>query len=125
MCSLVNGIIVIVVIWSLSCGQPFCHSTDCTLPGSSVHGISQQEHWSGLPFPSQRDFPNPGLNCKESVKAVYCHPAYLIYMRAQSLQSCSTLCDPMDCTPPVSSAHGILQARILECVAMPSSRGSF
>ena len=39
-------------------------------------------------------------------------------------QSCLTLCDPMDCSPPGSSVHGILQARILECVAMPSSRGS-
>ena len=38
-------------------------------------------------------------------------------------QSCLTLCDPMDCSPPGSSAHGILQARILEWVAMPSSRG--
>ena len=35
-----------------------------------------------------------------------------------------TLCDPMDCNPPGSSVHGILQARILERVAMPSSRGS-
>ena len=33
------------------------------------------------------------------------------------------LCDPMDCSPPGSSAHGIFQARILEWVAMPSSRG--
>ena len=32
------------------------------------------------------------------------------------------LCDPMDCTPPGSSVHGILQARILEWVAMPFSR---
>ena len=39
-------------------------------------------------------------------------------------QSCPTLCDPMDCSPPGSSVHGILQARILEWVAMPSSRGS-
>ena len=37
---------------------------------------------------------------------------------------CPTLCDPMDCSPPGSSVHGILQARILEWVAFPSSRGS-
>ena len=37
---------------------------------------------------------------------------------------CLTLCDPMDCSPPGSSVHGILQARVLEWVAMPSSRGS-
>ena len=37
---------------------------------------------------------------------------------------CLTLCDSMDCSPPGSSVHGILQARILEWVAMPFSRGS-
>ena len=37
-------------------------------------------------------------------------------------QSCLTLCDPMDCSPPGSSAHGILQARILEWVATPLSK---
>ena len=45
-------------------------------------------------------------------------------MSAKSLQSCSILCDPMGCSLPGSSVHGILQARILEWVAMPSSRGS-
>ena len=39
-------------------------------------------------------------------------------------QLCLTLCSPMDCGPPVSSVHGILPARILEWVAMPSYRGS-
>ena len=34
---------------------------------------------------------------------------------AKSLQSCPTLCDPMDCSPPGSSVHGIFQARGLEC----------
>ena len=38
--------------------------------------------------------------------------------------SCLTLCDPMDCSPPGSSGHGILQARILEWVAMSSFRGA-
>ena len=40
-------------------------------------------------------------------------------------QSCPTLCDPMDCSPPASSVHGIFQARVLEWVAVSSSRGSF
>ena len=44
-------------------------------------------------------------------------------MRAKSLQSYLTLCDPMDYSPPGSSVYGILQARLLEWVAMPSSRG--
>ena len=39
-------------------------------------------------------------------------------------QSCLTLCDPMDCSSPGSSVCGILQARILEWVAIPFSRGS-
>ena len=34
---------------------------DCSLPGSSFHGISQQEFWSGLPFPSSGDLPEPGI----------------------------------------------------------------
>ena len=40
-------------------------------------------------------------------------------------QSCLTLCDPMDCSPLSSSIHGILQARRLEWVAIPFSRGSY
>ena len=39
-------------------------------------------------------------------------------------QSCPTLCDPLDCSPPGSSVHGILQARLLEWVAIYFSRGS-
>ena len=39
-------------------------------------------------------------------------------------QACPTLCDPLDCNPPGSSVHGILQARILKWVAFPFSRGS-
>ena len=45
-------------------------------------------------------------------------------MHAKSLQSCPTLYNPMDCSPPGSSVHGILQARVLEWVAMPSSSKS-
>ena len=43
---------------------------------------------------------------------------------AKSLQLCLTFCHPVDCSPPSSSVQGVLQARILEWVAMPSSRGS-
>ena len=46
------------------------------------------------------------------------------HMPAKSLQLCPTLHGPVDCSPPGSSLHGILQARILEWLAMPSSRGS-
>ena len=49
---------------------------------------------------------------------------YLSIMCVLSLQSCLTLCDPMDCSPPGSPVYGVLQARILEWVAMLPSRGS-
>ena len=58
-----------------------------------------------------------------SVSAIYPSSAYL-HPRPKSLQSCLTLCDPTDCSPPGSSLHGILQAGILEWVAFPFSRES-
>ena len=70
-------------------------------------GFSRQEYWSGLPFPS----PNPSTAA------------------AKSLQSCPTLCDPIDGSPPGSPIPRILQARILEWVAIslpvPKSPGTF
>ena len=47
------------------------------------------------------------------------------HMCVCSAQSCPTLCNPMDCSPPGSPVHGIFQARILEWVAISFSRGSF
>ena len=41
----------------LSCVQLFCDLMVCSLPGPFVHGISWQEYWSGLPFPSSEDLP--------------------------------------------------------------------
>ena len=49
----------------------------------------------------------------------------LLYVCAKSLQSCVTLCNPMDCNLPDSFVHGILQARILQWVAIPFSKGFF
>ena len=50
------------------------------------------------------------------------HLQHVLHMRAKSLQLSLTLCDPMDCSLPGSSVHGILQARILEWVAISSFR---
>ena len=66
-----------------------------------------------IAFSSSRSNPWP-LGCQESERKV----------KVLVAQSCPTLCDPMDCSPPGSSVSGMLQARILEWVAMPSSRGS-
>ena len=52
-------------------------------------------------------------------------PTDLVVAVAVSVtQLCPTLFKPVDCSPPGSSVQGILQARILEWVALPSSRGS-
>ena len=60
----------------------------------------------------------------------YFHPVLWIILYSPErctcvcAQSCPTLCDPIDCSPPGSSVHSILQARMLEWVAIPFSRGS-
>ena len=67
----------------------------CVTPQTSAHqsppflGFSRQDHWSGLTFPSPM---------RES----------------EVVQSCPTLSDPMDCSLPGFSIHGIVQARVLE-----------
>ena len=62
------------------------------------------------------------LACSEQT----CHwePENLVRVRAKSLQFCSTLCDPMDYSPPSSTVHSIFQTRILKWAAIPFSRGS-
>ena len=59
-------------------------------------GFSRQEHWSGLPFPSPMQ-------------------------ESEVAQSCPTLSDPMDCSPPGSSVHGIFQASVPEWGAVAFS----
>ena len=58
-----------------------------------------------------------GGNSGGAVSMVYMQRLLADGVRAKSLHSCLTRCDPMDCNPPGSSVHGILQARILEWVA--------
>ena len=68
-----------------------------------------------------------GGRIKRKGTYVYLHLIHIVVrqcVRAKLLQLCLPLCDPMDCSLPVYSIHGILQTRILEWVAMPSSRGS-
>jgi len=84
-------------------------------------GFSKQEYSSGLPFPSPADFSAPGIKpespalekdsspANPSVKLLLGIPA----AAAKSLQSCLTLCDPIDVSPRGSPVPGILQARIL------------
>ena len=80
-------------------------------------GFSRQEYWSGLPFPS----PLLGKNIPKMkfivIFIIFLFPA----AAAKSLQSCLTLCDPIDGSPPGSSVHGIFQARALEWGAVAFS----
>ena len=66
-------------------------------------GFSRQEYWSVLPLPSPGDLPDPNPAAAAAA--------------AKSLQSCPTLCDPIDGSPPGSPIPGILQARTQEWVA--------
>ena len=81
-------------------------------------------------FPPLADLPDPGiepasLEAPASAGEFFTTRAtWETLVCAKSLQSRLTLCNPMDCHPPGSSVHGILQARILEWVALTSSRGS-
>jgi len=69
---------------------------------------------SVLPMFSSKSFMVSGLTFRSLISCVH----------AKSLQSYPTLCDPMNWGLPGSSVHGILQAKILEWVAMPYSMGS-
>ena len=114
----------------------FCAVLCCTVLSLSVmshslwpHGLqpsrhhcawvfSRQEYWSGLPCPHPGDLPNPGIKPR-------CHRMQVEFLlteppatAAKSLQSCPVLCDPIDGSPPGASTPGILQARILEWVAI-------
>ena len=65
------------------------------------------------------------LSCIESIEILSLQTEFRrASVRVKSLQLCLTLCDPVDCSLPGSSVHGIFQARMLERVAMPCSRGS-
>ena len=71
---------------------------------------------------------NPGLlHCRQILcqLSYQGNPIYIYMLHAKSLQSCLTLCDPMDGSLPGSSVHGIFQARILEWVSTSFSKGSF
>ena len=78
---------------SLQLRPTLCDPIDRSLQAPQSLGFSRQEHWSGLPFPS---------------------PMHKLKSESEVAQSCLTLCDPRDCSPPGSSIHGIFQARVLE-----------
>ena len=90
----------------------------CATPQMAAHqappslGFSRQEHWSGVPLPSQLLL---NWRWQENITA----PSN--WATAKSLQSYPTLWDPIDSSPPGSPVPGILQARTLEWVAISFS----
>ena len=88
---------------------------DCCLPGFSVHGIHQVRilEWVAIPFSrgSSQLRDQTQVSCSQFAAAA----------AAKSLQSCLTLCDPIDGSPPGSPVPGILQGRTLEWVAISFS----
>ena len=112
-----------------------CDPVDCSPPGSSVRGIPQARILEWVAMPSSRDLPNAGIEpcllCLPHWQAGSLSPVppgkplwACLCVHAKLLQSCPTLCNAMDYSLPGSSVHGILQARRLEWVALPSSGGS-
>ena len=88
-------------------------------------GFSRQEYWSGLPFPSPADLPHPGIELRSpalQTDALTSEPTE--YESESEVAQSWTLCDPMDCSLPGSSVHGIFQAIVLEWIAIFFSRGS-
>ena len=97
---------------SLQSCPTLCDPIDGSPPGSPTLGFSRQEHWSGLPFPSPGNLPDPGIK-----------PASLTCIAvavAKSLQSCPTLCDPIDGSPPGSPTLGFSRQEHWSRLPFPS-----
>ena len=98
-------------------------------PGFSATESSEQEYWSGLPFPSPGDLPDPGIEPGSSVSPALAGGFFTTgyaaaAAAAKSLQSCPTLCDPIVSSPPGSPVPGILQVTTLEWVAISFSNAA-
>ena len=119
---------VCVYIYAQSCPTLY-DLMDCSLPGSSIHGISQARILEQLAISYSRGSSHPrDLTHSSYVSCIgrqivyhYCHLGSSAAAAAKSLQSCPTLCDPIDGSPLGSSVPEILQARTLEWVAISFS----
>ena len=109
-----------------------CNFMDCSLPGSSAHEVPQARipEWVAISYSRGSSQPRHHLCLlhflRWQVDSLPLAPPgkHLLLCFAKLLQLCLTLCDTINCILPGSSVHGILQARILEWVAIPFSRGS-
>ena len=110
------------------CAQPLSRVRPFPTPWTVAHqaplsmGFPRQEYQSGLQFPALEDLPDPGIKpASLAFTGEFFTTASLAAAAAKLLQSCLTLCDPIDGSPPGSAIPGILQARTLEWVAISLS----
>ena len=96
---------------------------DYSLPGSSVHGIFQARvlEWVAIAFSSQMELGLLIQSLFQNGCLLYWDPILKVKSKSEVAQSCPTLSDPMDCSLPGSSVHGIFQARVLEWGAITFS----
>ena len=83
---------------------------------AAVHGVTKSRTWVS-------DWTELNWMVRTELNGKNSEPQWSKRLHAQLLL-CLTLCDPMDCSPQASSVHGIFQARVLEWVAIFSSKGS-
>ena len=92
--------------------------------------VWEKGHWASVPSPGVYLPAPPGVHLRASTSQhiqVFTNSEALwtpLCVHVKLFQSFPTLCDPMDHSPPGSSVHGILQARILEWIAIPFCKGS-
>ena len=105
---------------SQSC-PALCDPVDCSLPGSSVHGIFQARvlEWLAISF-SRGSSQHRDQTWIKGLTKIKNH----LVKESEVAQSCPTLCDSMDCSLPGFSFHGIFQARVPEWVAISFARES-
>ena len=109
----------------MACAHPInlYNSFGSGLSGPTPLSWMQQEPW----LESAINFPFCELHCLGGFLSYHSGiwtSGITVTSCCSVAKSCLTLCNAMDCSPPDSSAHWILQTRIMEWVAMPSSRGS-
>ena len=94
----------------------------CSSIGFLLCALANMSFWSSLRGTKGKPILRMSIYpCEDEIQALI--ERKKVKVKVLVTQSCPTLCDPMDCSPPDSSVHGILQARILEKVAIPFSRG--
>ena len=98
-------------------------------PGARFHPDYTSSSWTGVSVEKRnlKSWERHRVFWRESLAGSralgpWCHPSAVPNGQCAASLNVSTLWDPMDCSPPGSSVHGVLQARMLEQITMPSSR---